>query len=126
MKAPLLPALALTLAACGDGAAVESPTNAAMVMGHSLATAADSPATANFKNAMRMMMLSAPAYTGNPDIDFARQMRGHHQAAIDMAEVELAHGKDPAMRRLATEVIAAQQREIVDIDRWLAGPGKAG
>jgi uncharacterized protein (DUF305 family) len=57
--------------------------------------------------------------TGNVDRDFAMMMRIHHQGAIDMAQAELATGKDPQMRKLAKEIIAAQEKEIALIDRWL-------
>jgi uncharacterized protein (DUF305 family) len=29
----------------------------------------------------------------------------HHQGAIDMAKVQLAHGKDPVIRALAEKII---------------------
>ena len=48
----------------------------------------------------------------------------HHQGAIDMAEAELAHGTDPELRRLAEEVIAAQEREITFLRQWLQTRGK--
>ncbi len=63
-------------------------------------------------------MASVPM-TGDPDRDFATMMRIHHQGAIDMAQAELATGKDPQMRKLAKEIIAAQKKEIELIDRWL-------
>lgn len=44
----------------------------------------------------------------------------HHQGAVDMARFELAQGKDPAMRKLAREIIAAQQKEIAQMKRWQA------
>jgi uncharacterized protein (DUF305 family) len=50
--------------------------------------------------------------TGNPDHDFATMMIPHHQGAIDMAKVELVYGKDPALRRLAQEIIVTQEQEI--------------
>lgn len=64
------------------------------------------------------------AMTGDPDIDFAAMMIPHHQGAIEMARAELAHGKDPDLRRLAEEIIAAQEREIAFLEQWLQKNGK--
>ena len=50
--------------------------------------------------------------TGVPDHDFAAMMIPHHQGAVDMAKAELLYGKDPAMRRLAQEIIVTQEQEI--------------
>ncbi len=41
-----------------------------------------------------------PPYTGDADIHFNKQMRIHHLAAIDMAEVQFAQGTNPEPRRL--------------------------
>ena len=76
--------------------------------------------TANTK----MHHAMAIAYTGDPDVDFARSMIPHHQGAIDMAKVVLEHGQDPAIRRLAEEIIEAQQREIAWLKEWLAKKGQ--
>ena len=51
-------------------------------------------------------------FTGDADRDFARLMIPHHQGAIDMAIVELRFGKDKRLKRLAQEIIVAQQQEI--------------
>ena len=56
-------------------------------------------------------MKNAPM-TGDPDHDFAAMMIPHHQGAIDMAKVELLYGRDPALRRLAQEIIVTQAQEI--------------
>ena len=50
--------------------------------------------------------------------------RRQHQAAIDMAKIVLANGKDVATKKLAQEVVAAQEREIATIDAWLKKMGK--
>lgn len=67
--------------------------------------------------------MAGMAMTGNHDVDFAQMMRIHHQGAIDMAEMELKHGKDASMRKMAQEVIKAQKKEIATIDRFLAKNG---
>jgi len=63
--------------------------------------------------------MSAIKRTGNADADFVRLMLPHHQAAVDMARVQLLYGKDPQMRRLAQEIIADQQLEIALMQLWL-------
>jgi YVTN family beta-propeller protein len=60
---------------------------------------------------MEKEMAAAPM-TGDPDHDFAAMMIPHHQGAIDMAKPFLQEGKDPALRRLAQEIIVTQQQEI--------------
>ena len=79
-------------------------------------------ATAGYHAAMEKMNrdMAAGPMTGNADHDFASLMAKHHQAAIDMARVELEHGRDPEMRRTAQEVIDKQQKEIADLRTWMS------
>jgi Domain of unknown function (DUF305) len=65
------------------------------------------------------MAMGAIKRSGNADVDFVKLMLPHHQAAIDMAKIELLYGKDPQMRRLAQEIITDQQLEIELMQRWL-------
>ncbi len=85
------------------------------------AATADSPATRAFKQANdRMHRDMAVRYTGDADRDFVAGMIAHHQGAIDMAKIVLQHGKDPEIRKLAGEVVAAQEKEIVQMKEWQA------
>ncbi len=63
--------------------------------------------------------MSAIQRTGDADTDFVRLMLPHHQAAVDMARVQLLHGRDPQIRRLAQEIISDQQLEIELMQLWL-------
>ena len=69
---------------------------------------------------MQTMMKSMKVNpTGNADIDFVLMMIPHHQGAIDMAKLELEYGKNPEMRQLATDIVAAQEKEIAAMKAWL-------
>ncbi len=54
------------------------------------------------------------------DKAFARGMLPHHIGAVDMAKVQLKYGKDAEMRKLAQQVINAQQPEIEQMQGWIA------
>lgn len=58
-------------------------------------------------------------FTGNADIDFVRGMIPHHQGAVDMAKTVMAFGKDPQIRKLAEEIVKAQEPEIALMQTWL-------
>lgn len=79
----------------------------------------DSQSTKDFKQAHMKMMESTPEPTGNADADFARMMIPHHQGAINMARVQLAHGKDDQLKALAEKIIKDQEKEIAELNDWL-------
>jgi uncharacterized protein (DUF305 family) len=51
-------------------------------------------------------------YAGDPDVDVRTHMIPLHCGAVAMAEVALAHAKDPTTR-------AIQRREIAAMEEWL-------
>jgi uncharacterized protein (DUF305 family) len=71
----------------------------------------------------RMHREMAVSLTGDADRDFAAAMIPHHQGAIDMARIVLEHGSDPEIRKVAQEVIQAQEAEIAQLREWLARHG---
>ncbi len=78
-----------------------------------------------YRDAMtKMDQGMAITYTGDADKDFVAGMIPHHQGAVDMAKVELQYGKDRQLRRLARNIIAAQQKEIAFMSAWQAKHGK--
>ena len=55
-----------------------------------------------------------------PDMAFARGMLPHHRGAVDMAMIQLQYGADKEMRKLAQDIIDAQQPEIIWLQEWIA------
>ncbi|TPP10042.1 DUF305 domain-containing protein [Rhizobium glycinendophyticum] len=85
----------------------------------------DSPSSKAFAEAnAKMHQDMAVPLTGNADVDFVQGMIPHHQGAIDMAKIVLEHGKDPEIRKLAEDVIKAQEGEIAMMKAWLAKNGQ--
>lgn len=80
----------------------------------------------NFAAAMHAGMermvrdMRAAGHSGNPDIDFLSMMIPHHEGAVEMARLVLVHGRDPATRRLAEDIIASQSIEIAGMRQRLA------
>jgi len=66
---------------------------------------------------MRAAMSSAKP-SADADTDFVALMCSHHQAAIEMARIELTFGNDPQLRRLAQEIVTDQESEIQLMKLW--------
>ena len=94
-------------------------SSASMPMGHT------QPGAAGMGDMKQSMMggmdsVQKMEMSGDTDKDFAMMMKIYHQGAVDMARMELAHGKSPVMKAMARQIIAAQKKEIAQFDRWLA------
>ncbi|OSZ77122.1 hypothetical protein CAP36_11950 [Chitinophagaceae bacterium IBVUCB2] len=68
--------------------------------------------TAKIMNSMTM--------TGNVDKDFVMMMKVHHEAAVEMAQNEVSHGKKYDMKKMAQKIIEDQNKEIKEFNDWLA------
>lgn len=125
MVRPLLAVMAiaaLTGYSTPSSSETSSPPHAHHAMDHSQMKHDVTDLYAPAMKAMHENMTIAP--TGDADVDFMRGMIPHHQGAIDMAQIVLAHGKDPEVKKLAEDVIRAQESEIAFMRAWLAKNGQ--
>ena len=120
-------AAALALASLGSAGA---PAEAAKAhrQAHAAAASAATPFQRGMDASMARMMrdMHAPGPVGDADIDFLAMMIPHHAGAVDMAQLVLQHGRDPATRQLAEEIIAGQTVEIESMKRRLAALRRSG
>lgn len=69
--------------------------------------------TADLMKPMNDMMgkMQSMQMSGDFDVDFAKTMIEHHQGALDMAQIEVANGKDATMKSKAQEILTKQKQE---------------
>jgi uncharacterized protein (DUF305 family) len=72
-----------------------------------------------YDDAAARMHAGMTAADRDPDVAFARGMIPHHRGAVQMALIELRHGKDPELRKLARSIVSTQQAEVAMLERWL-------
>ncbi len=112
-------ALYLVSAAAQAQSSPSAAPSSSMPQGHMQQGVAGSE---GMKEAMMTGMdsMQKMSMSGDTDKDFAMMMKIHHQQAVDMAKMELTHGRSPAMKAMAKQIIAAQKKEIAQFDQWLA------
>ena len=64
------------------------------------------------RRAMRAMMKDMTTESGNVQKDFLVGMIAHHQGAVDVSKILLDYSKDETVRKIAQNIIAAQEAEI--------------
>ena len=115
-------ALLATVAACGGGSPAtnnQSANNMQQTMGNDSAQAMPSGPFSHAEMQMHERMMAATG--ANASETWARKMIVHHRGAIEMSQVLINGGGDPAMVRMARESSAKQQREITELERMVAG-----
>lgn len=66
-----------------------------------------------------MQSMQQMGMSGDVDKDFAMMMKMHHEQAVDMAKIEVQHGKSPELKAMAKKIIKDQTREIAQLDQWI-------
>ena len=69
-------------------------------------------------------MMQPMTPSGDVNMDYAMMMVAHHRSAVQMAEAEVAMGKDPELKKMAQMMIDAQKKEIQQFNDWMAKTGK--
>jgi uncharacterized protein (DUF305 family) len=103
----LVPALAVTLAACGgdDGGSGGS------MSGHSMSSTASPTGQAQ------------AGQHNDQDVTFAQMMIPHHQQAIEMAKLAPSRASSAEVKKLAADIEKAQDPEIKQMSGWLSSWG---
>ncbi|MFD0904764.1 DUF305 domain-containing protein [Actinomadura sediminis] len=103
-----VPALAVSLAACGGG----DDDSGGSMPGHSMSTSA-SPSAGDAQTAQH----------NQQDVMFAQMMIPHHQQAVEMADLAATRASSPDVKTLAAEIKKAQGPEIEQLTGWLKAWG---
>jgi Domain of unknown function (DUF305) len=85
---------------------------------------AEDPAIAPSTAALRAAYMTMHArlgffYTGRADIDFARTLIPHQQAAMEMARVVRGFGEDADMKKLAEDILKSSEANALALQAWL-------
>ncbi|HWW75905.1 MAG TPA: DUF305 domain-containing protein [Pyrinomonadaceae bacterium] len=73
-----------------------------------------------------MDMKGVEAAAGNAfDLMFIDMMTPHHRGAVEMAREALTRAEHPEIKKLARQIIDAQEKEIAQMDKWKSAWGGA-
>ncbi|MFA1542700.1 DUF305 domain-containing protein [Actinomadura monticuli] len=103
-----VPALAISLAACGDDGSDDAK---GPMSGRSM------PASASPSDG------GSQARHNDQDVMFAQMMIPHHRQAVEMADLAATRAASPEVKQLAAEIKKAQDPEIEQMSAWLTGWG---
>ena len=117
-----LTSMGVVFSACNNAADKTSKTEtkssdtAVTTVDHStmdMDTAAIAPAGGGIMQSMKGMMgsMASMQMSGDFDVDYANAMIAHHQGALDMAQMEVAQGKDEKMKAMAQSILNKQNQE---------------
>ena len=67
--------------------------------------------------------MSAGLNEKDPDLSFVVGMLPHHEGAVDMAKIVLKYGEDESIKKLAENIIKAQEAEIKFMQEYLDKKG---
>lgn len=117
----VLPAIAVALALVGGATTGAWAQQRGEHGSHAVGQSALTGFAVEMHAAMTKMSkdMEAAPMSGDPDKDFLAMMIPHHEGAVEMARLVLVHGRDPLVRKLAEDIIAAQQAEITTMRQRL-------
>ncbi|MBV6457436.1 MAG: hypothetical protein HONBIEJF_00545 [Fimbriimonadaceae bacterium] len=98
----------ISIQACGQGETSTDSSHSQRQPGSDAASQSPSDRL----HAIMMRPMVDIKMTGDVDKDFAALMIPHHQGAIDMATIEVQHGKNAELKKLAQNIINSQNKEI--------------
>jgi uncharacterized protein (DUF305 family) len=98
-----------------------SPSNSsnstAQMPGHSMPMGDDMP-MGDMPMGDHMMTMELGPKDAEFDLRFIDGMMVHHQGAVNMAETALQNSQRPEIKQLAQNIIAAQQKEVEQMQQW--------
>ncbi len=123
--------IAASALAASAGAQTQAPasrpaagrsTNGDVVMSQQSPATKPRPPTAAtnaYKEAATQLQLDMGIpYSGDADKDFAALLAAYHKGAAAIAKIELQHGTDPEMRRLAEKIVSTDEKEMKMLHDW--------